>query len=56
MKKSLIALAVLAASGASLELVAGRGKPVEFARAIIGNANLQADDICVEKLEVFFTS
>ena len=46
----------LAVSGSSLELVAGRGKPVEFARAIIGNANLQADDICVEKLEVFFTS
>jgi radical SAM family uncharacterized protein/radical SAM-linked protein len=45
----------LAASGASLELVAGRGKPVEFARAIIGNTNLQADDIYVEKLEVLFT-
>ena len=45
----------LTASGASLELVAGRGKPLEFARAIIGNTNLLADDIYVEKLEVLFT-
>ena len=44
----------LTASGTSLELVAGRGKPLEFARAITGNADLQADDIRVEKLEVHF--
>lgn len=44
----------LTASGPSLELVAGRGKPVEFARAITCNADLQAEDISVEKLEVFF--
>ncbi|MEI6824183.1 MAG: TIGR03960 family B12-binding radical SAM protein [Desulfuromonadales bacterium] len=39
----------------TLELVARRGKPVEFARAITGNAALQGDDIQVEKLEVVFT-
>jgi hypothetical protein len=44
----------LDAHGASLELVAGRGKPVEFARAITGNPALQGDDIRVEKLEVLF--
>jgi len=47
-------VASLKASGASLELVAGRGKPLEFARAITGNQALQADDIRVEKLEVIF--
>ena len=39
----------------SVELVARRGKPVEFARAITGNEELQGDDIQVEKLEVIFT-
>ncbi|MBI2355287.1 MAG: TIGR03960 family B12-binding radical SAM protein [Deltaproteobacteria bacterium] len=44
----------LSASGAALELVAGRGKPLEFARAITGDPDLQGDDIRVEKLEVLF--
>jgi radical SAM family uncharacterized protein/radical SAM-linked protein len=46
----------LSAAGASLELVAGRGKPLEFARAISANADLQADDVCIEKLEVIFNA
>jgi len=46
----------LTVSGPALELVAGRGKPMEFARAITGNINLQADDISIEKLEVLFSS
>jgi radical SAM family uncharacterized protein/radical SAM-linked protein len=46
--------AKLTASGSSVELVAGRGKPLEFARAISGNDSLQADDIRIEKLEVIF--
>jgi radical SAM-linked protein len=37
-----------------LDLVARRGKPVEFARAITGDETLQGDDIQVEKLEVIF--
>lgn len=41
-------------AGSSVELVAGRGKPLEFARAITGNDTLQADDIRIEKLEVVF--
>lgn len=44
----------LTARGCTLELVAGRGKPLEFARAISGNELLQADDIRIEKLEVLF--
>jgi radical SAM family uncharacterized protein/radical SAM-linked protein len=44
----------LAATGRTLELVAKRGKPVEFARAITGVEILQGDDIQVEKLEVIF--
>jgi radical SAM-linked protein len=44
----------LCADGHTIELVAKRGKPVEFARAITGNAALQGDDIQVEKLEVIF--
>ncbi|HEY4744358.1 MAG TPA: TIGR03936 family radical SAM-associated protein, partial [Desulfuromonadaceae bacterium] len=44
----------LNARGGSLELVAGRGKPVEFARAITANPALQADEIRVEKLETVF--
>ena len=45
----------LSADGQAVELVARRGKPVEFARAITGNEALQGDDIHVEKLEVIFT-
>lgn len=44
----------LAPDGQTIELVAKRGKPVEFARAITGNEALQSDDIQVEKLEVIF--
>jgi radical SAM-linked protein len=47
-------VASLTANGSVLDLVAGRGKPVEFARAITGNPDLQADDILIEKLEVLF--
>lgn len=46
--------AELAVSGAAVELVAGRGKPVEFARAILGDDTLQADEVRIEKLEVIF--
>jgi radical SAM-linked protein len=49
-------VAALSAIGASLELVAGRGKPLEFARAITGDDALQANNIRVEKLEVLFNS
>lgn len=49
-------VASLTASGASLELVAGRGKPLEFARAITGNQGLQADDVRIEKLEVLLAA
>jgi radical SAM-linked protein len=45
----------LTADGQAVELVAKRGKPVEFARAITGVDTLQGDDIQVEKLEVIFT-
>lgn len=44
----------LSADGQVLDLVARRGKPVEFARAITGDGSLQGDDIQVEKLEVIF--
>ncbi len=44
----------LAASGHAFELVAKRGKPLEFARAITGVETLKGDDIQVEKLEVIF--
>jgi len=46
----------LSAEGRAMQLVARRGKPAEFARAITGNESLQGDDIQVEKLEVIFTS
>jgi len=49
-------VASLMANGASVELVAGRGKPIEFARAITGDLDLQADAICVEKREVIFNA
>jgi radical SAM family uncharacterized protein/radical SAM-linked protein len=41
--------------GQTVELVAKRGKPLEFARAITGDEALMCDDIQVEKLEVIFT-
>lgn len=44
----------LSADGQALELVARRGKPVEFARAITGNEALNVDDLRIEKLEVIF--
>ncbi|MGD0585620.1 MAG: TIGR03936 family radical SAM-associated protein, partial [Oryzomonas sp.] len=46
-------VSLVAASG-SIELVAGRGKPVEYARAITGNEALNMDDLRVEKLDVIF--
>lgn len=46
----------LSADGEIVELVARRGKPVEFARAITGNEELQGDDIQVEKVEVLFAT
>jgi radical SAM family uncharacterized protein/radical SAM-linked protein len=46
----------LSVDGQTVELVAKRGKPVEFARAITGDESLMGDDIHVEKLEVIFTS
>ena len=49
-------VAALHAAAASIELVAGRGKPMEFARAITGDDALLADDVRIEKLEVLFTS
>ena len=47
-------VASLSVNGASLELIAGRGKPIEFARAVTGNDSLLADAIRVEKLETLF--
>ncbi|GFE62021.1 B12-binding protein [Geobacter sp. AOG2] len=44
----------LVAGNGSIELVAGRGKPVEYARAITGDDTLSMDDLRVEKLEVIF--
>jgi len=46
----------LSADGQAVELVAKRGKPVEFARAITADETLQGDDIRVEKLEVVFAA
>ncbi|NTV48961.1 MAG: TIGR03960 family B12-binding radical SAM protein [Geobacteraceae bacterium] len=46
----------LTTDGQALELVAKRGKPVEFARAITTDETLQGDDIRVEKLEVIFSA
>ncbi|NTW99549.1 MAG: DUF2344 domain-containing protein, partial [Geobacteraceae bacterium] len=46
----------LSADGRAVELVARRGKPVEFARAITGDDALQGDDVQVEKLEVIFAA
>lgn len=44
----------LCTDGQALELVARRGKPLEFARAISGNDMLKGEDIRIEKLEVIF--
>jgi len=49
-------VATLSATAHSVELVAGRGKPVEFARAIMADDGLQGGDIRIEKLEVLFTN
>jgi radical SAM-linked protein len=49
-------VAALSAAASGIELVAGRGKPMEFARAITGNDALQGDDVRIEKLEVIFHS
>lgn len=46
----------LVADGQALELVAKRGKPLEFARAITGDDTLKGEDVRIEKLEVIFTS
>jgi radical SAM-linked protein len=43
-------------TGLTINMVAGRGKPIEFARAILRNDTLQADEIRIEKLEVIFNS
>lgn len=45
----------LAVDGQTLELVARRGKPVEFARAITADDALRDYDIRVRKLDVVFT-
>ena len=47
-------VAALTHCDATLELVAGRGKPIEFARAITGRSDLAADEVRIEKLEVLF--
>lgn len=44
----------LTAEGRTMELVARRGKPVEFARAVTGDETLQGDVLHIEKLEVIF--
>ncbi|MDU0457695.1 MAG: TIGR03960 family B12-binding radical SAM protein [Geobacteraceae bacterium] len=44
----------LCTDGQALELVARRGKPLEFARAISGDDMLKGEDIRIEKLEVIF--
>ncbi len=44
----------LTAEGQTLLLVAKRGKPLEFARAISGNDTLKGEEIRIEKLDVIF--
>lgn len=44
----------LTADGQTLYLVAKRGKPLEFARAISGNDTLKGEEIRIEKLDVIF--
>jgi radical SAM family uncharacterized protein/radical SAM-linked protein len=48
-------LSDLTASGHVLEMVVGRGKPVEYAAAILGVANEELKDARLEKLEVIFS-
>jgi len=45
-------LVSLTVAGDALELVIGRGKPVEYLRAITGNQELSMDTLQVEKLDV----
>lgn len=47
-------VASLLVDGGSLELIAGRGKPLEFARAITGCQDLSSADIHIEKIKVIF--
>jgi radical SAM family uncharacterized protein/radical SAM-linked protein len=44
----------LTVEGLTVSLVAKRGKPLEFVKAITGNEALNGDDIQVDKLEVIF--
>lgn len=44
----------LMADGQVLELLAKRGKPLEFARAISGDDALKGEDVRIEKLDVVF--
>jgi len=46
----------LTADKQTVNLVAKRGKPLEFVRAITGDEALNGDDFQVEKLEVIFSS
>lgn len=45
----------LTVNGQSMELLAKRGKPLEFARAISGVSTLSGEDVRIEKLEVVFS-
>lgn len=47
-------IASLVVNDRSIELVAGRGKPLEFARVITGNNELSSGDIQIQKTEVIF--
>lgn len=49
-------LASLTVNGGAIDLVAGRGKPLEFARAITGCNELSSGDIQIEKIKVIFKS
>jgi len=49
-------LVELTVDGAAMNLVCRRGKPLEFCRAITGDAELGAEEIRVEKLEVIFSA
>ncbi len=49
-------LTELAPNGSTLELTSGRGKALEFVRAITGDESLRGEDIRVEKLEVIFSA
>jgi radical SAM family uncharacterized protein/radical SAM-linked protein len=45
----------LSVSGGSIDLIAKRGKPVEFVRAIMADENIQGNEFKVEKQEVIFS-